>query len=136
MLHRAILGSFERFLAIMIEHYAGHFPLWLAPVQYVVATITNDANAWAEEVHARLGEAGLRGKIDTGPEKIGYKVRRHSVSKVPVLLALGKREIEERTVSVRRLGSRDQQTLELGAAIHTLLAEAAPPDLALRTTEE
>ncbi len=130
MLHRAILGSFERFLAIMIEHYAGHFPLWLAPVQYAVATITNDSDAYAEEVHARLGEAGLRGIIDIGSEKIGYKVRRHSVSKIPVLLALGKREVEERTVSIRRLGSRSQQSLELGAAIHTLLSESGPPDLA------
>ena len=130
MLHRAILGSFERFLAIMIEHYAGHFPLWLAPVQYAVATITNDADAYAKEVHTRLGNAGLRGIIDIGPEKIGYKVRRHSLSKVPVLLALGKREVEECTVSIRRLGSRSQQSLELDAAIHTLMSESGPPDLA------
>ncbi len=130
MLHRAILGSFERFLAIMIEHYAGHFPLWLAPVQYAAATITNDADGYAGEVHARLKAAGLRGIVDTGPEKIGYKVRRHSLSKIPLILALGRREAAERTVSVRRLGSRDQQSLELDAAIHTLVGESGPPDLA------
>ncbi len=133
LLHRAILGSFERFIAILIEHYAGNFPLWLAPVQYAVATITNDADDYAEEVHSRLAAAGLAGVIDTGSEKIGYKVRRHSVSKVPVLLALGRREKEERKVSLRRLGSKEQQVLDLDAAIHTLGAQSVPPDLARKT---
>ncbi len=133
LLHRVILGSFERFIAILIEHYAGNFPLWLAPVQYAVATITNDADDYAEEVHAHLAAAGLAGVIDTGSEKIGYKVRRHSVSKVPVLLALGRREKEERKVSLRRLGSREQQVLDLDAAIHTLGAQSVPPDLARKT---
>ena len=133
MLHRVILGSFERFIAILIEHYAGNFPLWLAPVQYAVATITNDADDYAEEVHARLAAAGLAGVIDTGSEKIGYKVRRHSVSKVPVLVAIGRREKEERKVSLRRLGSKEQQVLDLDAAIHTLGAQSVPPDLARKT---
>ena len=133
MLHRVILGSFERFIAILIEHYAGNFPLWLAPVQYAVATITNDADDYAEEVHASLIAAGLTGVIDTGSEKIGYKVRRHSVSKVPVLLAIGRREKEERKVSLRRLGSREQQVLDLDAAIHTLGTQSVPPDLARKT---
>ena len=133
MLHRVILGSFERFIAILIEHYAGNFPLWLAPVQYAVATITNDADDYAEEVHERLAAAGLAGVVDTGSEKIGYKVRRHSVSKVPVLVAIGRREKEERKVSLRRLGSREQQVLDLDAAIHTLGAQSVPPDLARKT---
>ena len=128
MLHRAILGSFERFIAMLIEHYAGHFPLWLAPVQYAVATIVNEADAYAREVHDLLARAGpLHGVLDIGPEKIGYKVRRHSVSKVPVILAVGGREVADRTVSVRRLGSGKQQSLALGDAVHTLAEESQPP---------
>jgi threonyl-tRNA synthetase len=127
MLHRAILGSFERFIAILIEHYAGNFPLWLAPTQYVVATVTNEADAYATEVHEMLAGRGLIGVLDTGSDKIGYKVRLHSTAKVPVILAVGKREGEERTVSIRRLGSKDQQSLALDDAIHTLLNESQPP---------
>jgi threonyl-tRNA synthetase len=127
MLHRAILGSFERFLAVLIEHYAGHFPLWLAPTQYVVATVTNEADDYAAEVHRRLGTAGLVGILDTAADKISYKVRQHSVAKIPVILAVGKREAEEETVSIRRLGSRDQQSLALADAIHTLTNESQPP---------
>jgi threonyl-tRNA synthetase len=127
MLHRAILGSFERFLAILIEHYAGNLPLWLAPTQYVVATVTNEADGYAAEVHRLLAEAGLHGELDTESDKIGYKVRLHSTAKVPVIVAVGKREAEERTVSIRRLGSTDQQSLALDDAIHRLCAESQPP---------
>jgi len=127
MLHRAILGSFERFLAVLIEHYAGNFPLWLAPVQYAVATVTNEADGYAAEVHEKLAAAGLHGILDTGADKISYKVRLHSTSKVPVILAVGKREAEERTVSIRRLGSKEQQSLALADAIHTLSDESRPP---------
>ncbi len=127
MLHRAILGSFERFLAILIEHYAGNLPLWLAPVQYAVATVTNESDAYAAEVHELLKVQGMHGVLDTGSDKIGYKVRHHSTAKVPVILAVGKREAEERTVSLRRLGSKDQQSLALDDAIHRLKTESQPP---------
>ncbi len=127
MLHRAILGSFERFIAILIEHHAGRFPLWLAPVQYVVATITNAADDYAAEVHAQLAAAGLHGLLDAGPEKIGYKVRLHSTARIPVILAVGKREAQEGTVALRRLGARSQQSLALPSAIHKLTKESRPP---------
>ena len=129
MIHRAICGSMERFLGILIEHYAGHFPLWLAPVQVVVATITNDADAYAEEVVAAARGVGLRVEADLRNEKINYKVREHSVVKVPVLLVLGRREAEERRVSMRRLGSRDQTGMGLEEALAALTAEAVPPDM-------
>ncbi|GBD41349.1 Threonine--tRNA ligase [bacterium HR39] len=129
MLHRAILGSFERFIGVLLEHYAGRLPLWLVPVQVVVATITNEADGYAAEVAAKLGEAGLRVELDTGPDKISYKVRQHSLAKVPVILAVGKREVEERTVAMRRLGETGQETLELDRVIGLLRAEATPPDL-------
>jgi threonyl-tRNA synthetase len=127
MLHRAILGSLERFIGVLIEHYAGKFPLWLAPQQVVVATITSDGNAYAEEVANRLRSEGLRVILDTSNEKIGYKVREHSLAKVPVLLAIGRKEAETRTVSVRRLGSQAQETLALEEAATRLAAEAAVP---------
>ena len=127
MCHRAIIGSFERFIGIMIEHFAGHLPLWLAPVQVAVATITSDANAYAEEVAAALTAAGLRAELDTRNEKINYKVRMHSEAKVPVILALGRRESEQRTVSLRRLGSKDTQLLDLPVALRALTREAQPP---------
>ena len=111
MLHRAILGSFERFIGILIEHYAGDFPLWLAPVQVVVATITNDADDYAREVAHALRAAGLRVELDLRNEKISYKVREHSLAKVPVILAVGRREAEERTVAVRRLGAKRKNRL-------------------------
>ena len=104
MLHRAILGSFERFIGILIEHYAGDFPLWLAPVQAVVASITEEAAAYAEEVAAELRAAGLRVVTDTGNEKIGYKVREHSLAKIPVILAVGRREAEKRSCFVASPG--------------------------------
>jgi threonyl-tRNA synthetase len=127
MLHRAILGSLERFIGVLIEHYAGKFPLWLAPLQVVVATITNDGDAYAAEVVERLRSAGLRVALDTTNEKIGYKVREHSLAKVPVLLAIGRKEAEARTVAVRRLGSQAQETLALEEAATRLAAEAATP---------
>jgi threonyl-tRNA synthetase len=129
MIHRAMFGSLERFTGILIEHYAGHLPLWLAPVQAVVATIVSDANAYAEEVLAVLQAAGLRAEADLRNEKINYKVREHSLAKVPVLLVVGKREAEEKTVSVRRLGSQGQEVMPLAAAVNTLVGEAVPPDL-------
>ncbi|MFQ5785623.1 MAG: threonine--tRNA ligase [Alphaproteobacteria bacterium] len=127
MLHRAILGSIERFAGILIEHYAGHFPLWLAPVQAVVATITRDGDAFAAEVAGALSNAGLRVELDAGNDKIGYKVRHHSLKKVPLILAVGKREAAERTVSIRRLGSRDQVSLALDEAVAILVKEARSP---------
>jgi threonyl-tRNA synthetase len=129
MLHRAVLGTFERFIGILLEHYAGKLPLWLAPVQVVVATITSDADSYAEEVAAKLAAAGLRTSADTRNEKINYKVREHSVGKVPVMLVVGRREAEEQTVSIRRLGSREQSSAPLADAIGALAAEATPPDL-------
>ncbi|MCX5496920.1 threonine--tRNA ligase [Kaistia dalseonensis] len=130
MIHRAICGSMERFLGILIENFAGHFPLWFAPQQVVVATITSEADEYAEEVVAKLKKAGLRASIDLRNEKINYKVREHSVAKVPVILVCGKREAEEATVNIRRLGSRDQVSETLSDAIAALVAEATPPDLA------
>jgi threonyl-tRNA synthetase len=127
MLHRAILGSFERFLGILIENYSGRMPLWLAPTQVVVATITSDGDAFATEVRDRLEQAGLRAVTDLRNEKINYKVREHSVAKVPVMLVIGKREAEEGTVSMRRLGSKDQEVLALGEAVTTLIEVAADP---------
>ncbi len=127
MLHRAILGSFERFIGILIEHYAGNFPLWLAPVQAVVASITEEAAAYAEAVAAELRGAELRVTTDTGNEKIGYKVREHSMAKTPVILAVGRREAEQRSVSMRRLGSPAQETLALGELVARLKDEVRPP---------
>jgi threonyl-tRNA synthetase len=127
MLHRAILGSLERFLGILIEQYAGHLPLWLAPVQVVVATITNRGDAYAEEVAAALKEAGLRVETDLRNEKIGYKVREHSLAKVPLLLVVGEQEVERRTVALRRTGGKSQEVLALEEAVAKLKMEAFPP---------
>jgi threonyl-tRNA synthetase len=130
MLHRAILGTFERFLGILIEHHAGRFPLWLAPVQAVVATIVSDADDYALEVLAELREAGIRAEADIRNEKINYKVREHSLAKVPNLLVVGKREAEEGTVALRPLGTdARQEVLPLAQLIGRLREEALPPDL-------
>jgi threonyl-tRNA synthetase len=129
MLHRAILGSFERFIGIMIENYAGAFPLWLAPTQAVVATITSDADGYAEEVAAKFKAAGLRVETDLRNEKVGYKVREHSVGKVPVIAVVGRKEAEEGKVALRRLGSQEQTVLTVEEAIRVLTEEATPPDL-------
>jgi len=127
MLHRAILGSLERFIAILIEQHAGRFPLWLAPVQATVLTITSDAAAYAAEVLAALQAAGLRAEADLANEKINYKVREHSLKKVPLLMVVGKREAETQSVALRRLGGKDQEILALGDAIARLKEEAKPP---------
>ena len=127
MLHRAILGSFERFLGILIEHYAGKFPLWLAPLQVVVATITSEADDYATRVHAALCEAGLKAELDIRNEKINYKIREHSVAKVPIILVIGAKEAADGTVAMRRLGGKDQENLVLKEATGRLQEEAAGP---------
>jgi threonyl-tRNA synthetase len=129
MLHRAILGSFERFLGILIENYAGRLPFWLAPRQVVVASIVSDADDYVREVTDALQAAGLRAEADTRNEKINYKVREHSVGKVPVILAIGQKEVEARSVSMRRLGEEGQRVMPLGEAIAQLSGEARAPDL-------
>ncbi|MGF9762998.1 threonine--tRNA ligase [Microvirga sp. 0TCS3.31] len=129
MVHRAICGSMERFTGILIEHFAGHFPLWLAPVQAVVATITSEGDEYAMEVARAAEAAGLRVEADLRNEKINYKVREHSLVKVPVLLVVGRKEAAERTVSIRRLGSPEQKTMTLDEALKALAAEAVTPDL-------
>jgi threonyl-tRNA synthetase len=130
MLHRAICGSMERFIGVMIENYAGAFPLWLSPVQVVVATITSDADDYARRVAETLRAQGLRVETDLRNEKINYKVREHSLAKVPVLAVVGRREAEEGKVALRRLGSDGQEILDLGAAANNLAMEAQPPDVA------
>ncbi len=129
MLHRAILGTFERFIGILIEHHAGRFPLWLAPVQVVVATIVSDADEYAHRVVAALRKAGIRVETDLRNEKINYKVREHSLAKVPVLFVVGKREADEATVAIRRLGSQGQEVLSLDEAVARLAVEARAPDM-------
>jgi threonyl-tRNA synthetase len=130
MIHRAMFGSLERFTGILLEHHAGHLPLWLSPVQVMVAPIVSDTDAYATKVLEALKRAGLRAEADLRNEKITYKVREHSVAKVPVMFVVGKREAEEGTVSVRRLGSQAQEVLPLDAAIKAIADEATPPDLA------
>ncbi len=129
ILHRAILGTFERFIGILIEHHAGRFPLWLSPVQAVVATIVSDADDYAEQVAAELRKAGLRVETDLRNEKINYKVREHSLAKVPNLLVVGKREADEGTIALRRLGSQGQELLTLAAAVEALVDRARAPDM-------
>ncbi len=129
MVHRAICGSMERFIGILLENYAGHLPLWLAPVQIVVCTITQEGDEYAMEIVASARKRGLRVEADLRNEKIGYKVREHSLAKVPVLIAVGKKEAAERTLSIRRLGSPGQQSLATEEALAELVAEATPPDL-------
>jgi len=129
MLHRAMIGSLERFTGILIEHYAGHLPLWLSPVQAVIATITSDADQFAREAIEAARKLGLRVESDLRNEKINYKVREHSLAKVPALLVVGKKEAAERTVSIRRLGKEIQQVMPLDAALKALTEEAVPPDI-------
>jgi len=128
MLHRAILGSLERWIGILIEQYAGRMPAWLAPVQCVVAPITEVANDYAQDVAARFKSAGFRVETDMRNEKIGYKVREHSVAKVPFIIAVGGREAESQSIALRRLGSDKQETLSLDEAIDSLGQEILPPD--------
>jgi len=127
MLHRAILGSFERFLGILIEHHAGKFPLWLAPLQVVVATITSDADEYAQTVLARLKAAGIRAELDLRNEKINYKVREHSLAKVPLILVVGKKEAEDQSVALRTLGGANQEILALEDAVVKIAAGSTPP---------
>jgi threonyl-tRNA synthetase len=124
MLHRALFGSLERFAGILIEHYAGKLPMWLAPLQVVVATITSDGDDYAQEVTQLLRSNGIRAQSDVRNEKINYKVREHSLQKVPVLIAVGKREVQERSVSIRRLGSKGQESMALEEAARRLKADA------------
>jgi threonyl-tRNA synthetase len=127
MLHRAVLGSFERFIGILIENYAGKFPFWLAPRQVVVASIVSDADPFVKEIVAALQKAGVRAEEDTRNEKINYKVREHSVGRVPVIFAVGMQEVADRTVSVRRLGEQGSITMTLDAAIAEFGFAALPP---------
>jgi len=136
MIHRAIFGSMERFTGILLENTAGHLPLWLAPVQVKVCTIVSDADDYAEDVLAALKKLGMRAETDLRNEKINYKVREHSLSKVPVLLVVGKREAEEKSVSLRRLGSQQSQVMPLEKAVAMLSEEAVPPDLKRTTLAE
>jgi len=129
MLHRAMFGSLERFTGILIEHYEGKFPLWLAPTQAVIATITSDADDFAREAAAAAQRAGLRADLDLRNEKINYKVREHSLAKVPAMLVVGKKEAAERSVSIRRLGQEQQQQMPLDAALKMLADEAVAPDV-------
>ena len=133
MIHRAIFGSLERFLGILLENYAGHLPLWLAPLQVMVCTIVSEADEYALDVVKELQSLGLRAEADLRNEKINYKVREHSLTKVPVMLVVGKREADERTVSMRRLGSQENRVMSLSDALGMLTAEAAPPDVASKT---
>ncbi len=136
MVHRAICGSLERFTGILIEHHTGHFPLWLAPTQIKVCTITQEADAYANDVFRAAYKLGLRVEVDLRNEKINYKVREHSLAKIPVLLVVGKKEAEERTVSIRRLGSQAQSSMPLEAALAALVAEATAPDLKREQDDE
>jgi threonyl-tRNA synthetase len=129
MLHRAILGSMERFLGVLIEHHAGAFPLWLAPTQAVVATITSEADGYAVKAAAAFRKAGLRAETDLRNEKVGYKVREHSLAKVPVIAVVGRREAEEGKVAIRRFGSQAQTVVTLEEAVRLLTDEATSPDL-------
>ena len=129
MLHRACLGSFERFIGILIEEHAGRLPVWLAPRQVVVASIVSDADEFVHEAVAALCAVGIRAEADTRNEKINYKVREHSVAKVPVILAVGMKEVAERTLSMRRLGSKNSEVVELDQVVAELKTESTPPDL-------
>ena len=129
MLHRAILGSLERWIGILIEQYSGRMPLWLSPVQMVVAPITAAANDYANAVAEAARDAGLRVEVDERNEKIGYKIREHSTGKIPVIIAVGEREAEAGSVAIRRLGSTEQTILPLADAMVQLADEATPPDL-------
>ena len=127
MLHRAIFGSFERFLGILIENYTGRFPLWLAPVQVAVVPVSAENNEYAQEILKRLKQEGLRAEVDVRNEKMNYKIRELSTQKIPVLLVVGRREEEEKTVAIRRLGSDQQEVVALTQAIGTLKEEATSP---------
>jgi threonyl-tRNA synthetase len=127
MLHRAIFGSFERFIGILIEHYAGKFPLWLSPLQAVVCSIVSDVDPYAREVQAKLAAAGIIAELDLRNEKINYKVREHSLVKVPIIIAVGKRDQEAGTVALRYLGETEQKVLPLADAVKAIADQAKSP---------
>jgi threonyl-tRNA synthetase len=127
MLHRALFGSLERFTGILIEHYAGHLPMWLSPLQVMVATITSDTDEYALEVKNELIKKGIRASVDLRNEKIGYKIREHSTSKIPVIIAVGKKEAQEKTTSVRRIGSTETKTFALDEIVTSLYNESKSP---------
>ena len=127
MLHRALFGSLERFTGILIEHYAGRLPLWLAPLQIMIATITSDSDDYAKEVLQKLRMLGLSADMDLRNEKISYKIREHSTSKIPVIFVVGKKEVEHKTISLRRLGSDKTETIDLKKALSLLAEEASSP---------
>ena len=130
MLHRAILGSMERWIGILIEEYAGKWPLWLSPVQIIVATITQEADDYAEKVYIKAQGFGLRVSLDKRNEKIGYKIREHLEKKIPIIFVVGRKEAEMETISIRRLGTQEQQVIELNKALDSISIDAMPPDLA------
>ena len=129
MLHRALFGSLERFIGILIENYAGKLPFWLAARQVVVASIITDANRYCNEIVDALKVAGIKAESDLRNEKISYKVREHSLAKVPIILAIGNREVDERTITVRKLGEKQTETLEFDQVILELKKESVPPDI-------
>ena len=128
MLHRAILGSLERFTGILIEHYEGKFPFWLAPIQLVIATITSKADEYAHKIEEKFIEKGIRVILDSRNEKINYKVREHSVNKVPYIFVVGVNEVDDKTVAIRKLGSNKQETLNIQDSLNMILKETAAPD--------
>ncbi len=128
MLHRALFGSIERFIGILIENYAGRLPLWLSPTQLVIATITSDANDYANQIYKKLKDNNIRADIDLRNEKIGYKIREHSNAKIPILMILGKKEAEQKSVSIRRLGSNDTEIKNLDETIPLIVNEAKAPN--------
>ena len=127
MLHRALFGSLERFAGILIEHYAGHLPFWLSPLQIVIATITSDSDNYADNIFNQLKDKGLRVEKDIRNEKIGYKIREHSTAKIPVIMVIGKKEIENKTVSVRRLGNKKTETFKIEEIVNILFKESLTP---------
>ena len=136
MLHRAILGSFERFIGILLENTTGRLPLWLAPTQIVIASITTNMDNYIDEVVSSFKNAGLRCKVDNRNEKINYKVREHSLSKIPIIAVVGEKEVKTRSINIRRLGQKESQTMSLDDAIRELSMEATPPDKIKKRTSK
>ena len=133
MLHRALFGSLERFAGILIEHYAGHLPFWLSPLQIVIATITSDSDNYANDIFNLLKDKGLRVEKDIRNEKIGYKIREHSTSKIPVIIIIGKKEVENKTISVRRLGSEKTETFKVDEILKILCKESLAPNIKIQS---
>ena len=133
MLHRALFGSLERFAGILIEHYAGHLPFWLSPLQIVIATITSDSDNYADNIFNQLKDKGLRVEKDIRNEKIGYKIREHSTSKIPAIIIIGKKEVENKTISVRRLGSEKTETFKVDEILKILCKESLAPNIKIQS---